>query len=118
MTTRVRWRHTTAQHVSIITTTYPVSSGRSLTILHVVPNARRVTIPARPFTALKRERAFAKVRHGDTRLVPRRIEKLGYDVIFDGTARDPGLFVWGLISLAFICVVVATAYLASSGIKL
>lgn len=114
MTTQVRWRHATAQHVSIITTTYPVSSGRALTILHVIPHTRPVTIPARPFTALKRERAFATVRQVDTRLVPRRVRKPSYDGIFDGTAREPGLFIWGLISMAFICAVVSAAYLASS----
>ncbi len=137
--TEVRWRHDTAKHVSIITTTYPVGASRSLSTLHVRMHKRttiparahviarlcallrprkKVITPARPFTALRRERAFLTERRYATRLVPRKVKPPAYDGVFDGTARDPGLFVWGLISTAFMCAVVIVAYLASTGIRL
>ncbi len=123
--TEVRWRHDTAKHVSIITTTYPVGASRSLSTLHVwlhnrttIPARAGIVTPGRPFTALRREHAFITARRSATRLVPRKVRPPAYDGVFDGTARDPGLFVWGLISTAFMCAVVIVAYLASTGIRL
>ncbi len=114
--TRVRWRHATDLRVAIITHSAP--SRRPLTTISRAPAWRIVILPSRPFTALARERAFTTSRPAATRLVPRRVKQPTYDGTFDGTSPQPGLLVWGLISMAFICAVVAVAYWASSGVTL
>ena len=114
--TQVRWRHATDLRVAIITHSAP--ARRSLTILSHAPAWRIVILPSRPFTALARERAFTTSRPSATRLVPRRVNQPTYDGVFDGTSPQPGLLVWGLISMAFMCAVVAVAYWAASGVTL
>ncbi len=130
MTTQARWRHATDLRVAIITHSAP--TRRSLTNLDAIgidPLSRAplpdhaftyriVILPSRPFTALARERAFTTSRPAATRLVPRSAKQPTYDGVFDGTSPQPGLLVWGLISMAFICAVVAVAYWASSGVTL
>ncbi len=128
--TRVRWRHATDLRVAIITHSAPARRPQTtLDSIGIDPFSRAplpehaftyriVILPARPFTALARERAFTTSRPSATRLVPRRVKQPTYDGTFDGTSPQPGLLVWGLISMAFICAVVAVAYWASSGVTL